>query len=323
MSVRPHRKQKTDKRYSTTWIIDYYDAQGKRHRLVHDSTEHEAREIERSIRIKKHAFKIPGAFPSLATAAPHFLEHYSLDHLPSGTKRTTQSIKLLLARLGSYQFPSITDQLVDWYKKERLGEGIKPSTINKELAALSSMCKWAHKKGYCERIKIERFPPKLTRAPIPTVPTRREMVKLMRAIPRKKRGIFAAMYYMGLRSSEARDMQPGHINHELGVAIITGKGNKQRVVPVNRKAWPYIRNGHLPFKAPKDLRGIIHWARKRADIKTHITPHLLRHAFGVHLTERGVSLRALQDLMGHSTSTVTEIYSRLAAEHLVKEMSKF
>ena len=103
---------------------------------------------------------------------------------------------------------------------------------------------------------------------------------------------------------------------------VTGKGNKQRIVPLNRKIKPYLRSG-LPFYGARDLRGVAHWAVKRAGLDLHIHPHLMRHAFGVHLTEKGVPLRALQDIMGHSSSQVTELYTRLAAEALSKEMGKF
>ena len=64
-------------------------------------------------------------------------------------------------------------------------------------------------------------------------------------------------------------------------------------------------------------------ARTVSHLDLHLTPHSMRHAFGVHLTSQGVPLRALQDLMGHSSSQVTEIYSRLAAEALAREMRKF
>lgn len=176
--------------------------------------------------------------------------------------------------------------------------------------------------GYCERIHIKRFPLKLSRAPIPTVPSRKEVIKFLRALPREKRGLWAAMYYCGLRSTEARTLTSRAINWSVGVMVITGKGNKQRVVPLNRKIKPYLRSG-LPFYGARDLRVVARWAVKRASLDIHIHPHLLRHAFGVHMTEKGVPLRALQDIMGHSSSQVTELYTRLAAEALSREMDKF
>jgi len=321
MSVRPHPKQKTDPQYKNTWIIDFYDEYGKRQRVTKDGTEASVRRIEQSWRIKTKRTEF-NANASLNEAAPIYTDNYATDHLPSGTERMLRSMKILLRILGRYQFRSITGPIVEDYKKTRLAEGVKPNTINKELACLSGFCKWANERGYCERLYIKRFPLKLARAPIPDVPSRKEVVVFLRAIPRKKRGIWAAMYYCGLRVSEARGLTTKHVNWGLGVMIITGKGNKQRVVPLNRKIKPYLRAG-LPFYAAKDMRQVATWALKRSGLKFHFTPHTLRHAFGVHMTERGVPLRALQDIMGHSSSQVTEIYTRLAADALSKEMGKF
>lgn len=322
MSVRPHPKQKTDPRYRDTWLIDYYDGDGKRHKPQFVGTEAEAWEHEHSLRISRPK-KNPGGYPSIKAAVPQYIEYYKLDHLPSGVQRTRDSLKRLLPKIGSYQFSGITDILVENYKRSRLEDGVTHSTINKELATLSSICKWANKRGWCLPIKIEKFPSKFTKAPLPTVPTRKEVIKLLRAIPKAKRVIFVLMYYLGLRSSEARSLSYGYVNMELKMAIVTGKGNKQRVVPLNRKIRPYIKEQNLPPHAPKDLRQIILWATKRAKIETHITPHKLRHAFGVHMTLKGVPLRAVQEILGHSTSQVTEMYTRLNAEQLLKEMDKF
>lgn len=320
MSVRPHPKQQTDREYADTWLIDWYDEYGKRHKYQYRGREIDARKLEQSWRIRTK--RMPAsAHPSLAEAAPAYTEQYRLDHLPSGTDRLIWSLKHLLQHMGRYHFPAITGPMVEDYKRRRLADGVKPNTINKELAALSGLCKWAHGQGWCERLYIKRFPAKMARAPIPSVPSRSEVVRFLRALPRAKRGLWAAMYYCGLRSAEARGLQPRDVNWSVGVLLITGKGNKQRVVPINRRLRPYLR--HLPFYAAKDLREIAFWACKRAGIDRHIHPHLMRHAFGVHMTEKGVPLRALQDLMGHSSSQVTELYTRLAAEALAKEMRKF
>ena len=128
------------------------------------------------------------------------------------------------------------------------------------------------------------------------------------------------MFYCGLRVSEARGLRADDINWGRGVLVVTGKGNRQRVVPINRKLRPYLRR--LPFEAPRDLRAAAEWAAKRAGIEQHIHPHLMRHAFGIHMIQSGVSLRAVQEMMGHSSSQVTEIYTRLAAEWLVEEMRR-
>jgi site-specific recombinase XerD len=118
--------------------------------------------------------------------------------------------------------------------------------------------------------------------------------------------------------------------------IVVGKGNKERVVPILaaelatdlRRRVEMVKSGYLWLNEEtglpiKDLRSLLYWAAKRAGINRHINPHLLRHSFGAHATAAGISLRALQDIMGHSTPAVTQIYSQVAAETLRKEMGKF
>lgn len=320
MSVRPHPLQGEDPRYSQTWIIDYRLANGKRRQQLFDGTEAEARKLEHSLRLRN---KTPGKhlFPSLLEVVHLFQNDYQTDHQPRGYERLQYSLKQILPFFGRYQFQSISIQLVEQYKRKRLADGVKPTTINKELAALSSLCKWAEDQGYCDSVRIKRFPNKLTKAPAMDPPTRKEVVKLLRAIHRTKRPVFALMYYLGLRSQEARDLQPEAVRLDRGVVLVTGKGNKQRIVPIGRKAKPYLRHS-VPCYAPKDFREILEFACKRAGLR-YINPHLLRHAFGCHMTAAGVGLRALQEIMGHSSPVITERYSQVVAETLKKEMEKF
>jgi site-specific recombinase XerD len=320
MSVRPHPQQHLPD-HAGKWIIDYKKPNGKRAQEIFVGTEAEAIAIEQSLRIRSRtaSFRV---FPSLIEVAPLFVDHYQLDHQPAGAERLAWSLKKILPFFGKYQFQSITNPLVEQYKRQRLADGVKHTTINKELAALSSFCRWAEDSGYCEHIKIRRFPNKLTRAPLPDVPSRKEIIKLLRSISRKKRPVFCSMYYLGLRSQEAKGLQLSAVRWAQGVVVIVGKGNKQRIVPINRKAAVYLRNS-VPFYSPQDMREILEWACKRAGIKRKINPHLFRHAFGCHMTAAGVGIRALQEIMGHSTVQVTEIYSQVVAETLIKEMGKF
>jgi integrase/recombinase XerD len=140
------------------------------------------------------------------------------------------------------------------------------------------------------------------------------------------------MYYAGLRSSEARLLARENIFIEKRILVVRGKGNKQRIVPIMKDFMPYLIKGNSEgflwlnpkTKAPwKDIRQCLNGAAKRAGIKSKITPHTLRHCFGTHSTEAGVGLRTLQDVMGHSTSQVTEMYTTLAAQHLTIDMEKF
>lgn len=328
MSVRKHP---TKEGY---FIIDFYPngRGGKRERIPIKGTEVEARLIEIDLRRETKSTTVR-LFPKIAECVPDFLNYYKVDHLPAGVQRTIYSLKRLLPFFGSYQFTSITDTLVGMYKTERL-KSVTHSTINKELAALSSLCKWAamRERRYCEPITIKRYKNKFVKAPLPSVLSREEVEGLLAEMPVNKRGVVAAMYFGGLRSSEARNLSRDDVWSDRGVMIIRGKGNKQRMVPILPELQPYLEEGNKTgfiWTNPqtgepwKDLRDSIGSAGERAGIKQRVTPHLLRHCFGTHSTESGVGLRTLQEVMGHSSSQTTEMYTTIAADHLSNDMSKF
>jgi site-specific recombinase XerD len=321
MSVRPHPLQKTDPRYEQAWIIDYKTQDGKRRQEVFDGTLAEALSVEQSLRIrtKKNRFI---SYPTLAEVSPLFIESYQVDHRPTGILRMHRCITLkILPFFGRYQFQSITPQLVEQYKRQRLADGVKPATVNLELSFLSGLLKWGEENGYCQEIKIKRFSKKLSKAPLMNPPTRKEVVKVLRAIKRHKRPVFAAMYYLGLRTQEAKDLKPDAVHWQHKVVIVRGKGNKERAIPINRKAAVYLRNS-LPFYAPASFVEILTFACKRAGIR-YLNPHLFRHGFGLHMVASGVPTRAVQAMLGHSSITTTEIYTQILAETLIKEMDKF
>lgn len=200
---------------------------------------------------------------------------------------------------------------------------------------MSGLCRWAHESGYSPvEIKVKRFPDKLTRAPLPVIPPQEDIEKLLAVIPWPKKGIFYCMYYGGLRKGEAVSLKAESIDLARGSMTVRGKGNKQRVIPILEylkqileRRLQEVSTGLL-WAAPSggemyDLRMTLKWGLKRAGVKSNITPHSLRHAFGVRAAMAGVHLRAIQIILGHSTSKVTEIYTQLAQSQIFDEMKKF
>jgi len=100
------------------------------------------------------------------------------------------------------------------------------------------------------------------------------------------------------------------------------------LVPVLERRLKEVREGYLwatpeSKRALTDLREIIEWGCKRANITTHITPHSLRHAFAVRCVTAGIHLRTVQLILRHSSSKVTEIYTRLATAQILADVEKF
>ena len=302
-------------------------------KAVGQGTKDEALAIEEELRRQNRQHRVT-AFPTLTQAAPDFLAAYAAEHQKTGTERTRYSLRVLLKFFGKYLFTSITPDLISRYKQRRLEEGVTHSTINKELAALSGFCKWAAEMRYCQPMTVKRFPPKLTRAPYPDVPSRVEMLAIINSMEWPKCGLFACMYLAGLRSSEARHMRVEDVHLDRRVLFVVGKGNKQGVVPIVRALRPVLEKrlaevsgGYLwtkPDGTPYgDLRASLEWACKRAGVTRHIHPHLFRHAYGLHAVEANIPIKHLQQAMRHSSTATTELYSRLRAASLVAEFDRF
>jgi integrase/recombinase XerD len=156
--------------------------------------------------------------------------------------------------------------------------------------------------------------------------------------------ILELAYASGLRLAELRGVRLEHLHLEAGFLTVIGKGNKERVVPVGRKAIDainrYIDSGRpklLTAKSPANLflnqRGrpfaaTTMWGRiKRrvgmANIGRNVTPHGLRHSFATHLLENGADLRVIQELLGHANISTTEVYTHVTTSRLRDIHRKF
>jgi integrase/recombinase XerD len=144
-------------------------------------------------------------------------------------------------------------------------------------------------------------------------------------------------YASGLRLAELRGLRLEQLHLESGFLNVIGKGNKERVVPVGKKAVEslnrYIEVGRpklLSQRSPANvfltMRGtafaaVTLWLRikqrvRRAGISRNVTPHMLRHSFATHLLEHGADLRVIQELLGHSNISTTEVYTHVTGNRL-------
>jgi integrase/recombinase XerD len=151
-------------------------------------------------------------------------------------------------------------------------------------------------------------------------------------------------YASGLRLAELRGIRLEHLHLDAGFVTVIGKGNKERVVPLGRKAIEAI-NRYLAAGRPKlvtaqstanlfltrrgrPFAATTLWLRikrraRRAGIERNITPHMLRHSFATHLLENGADLRVIQELLGHSNISTTEVYTHVAVSRLREVHRKF
>jgi integrase/recombinase XerD len=151
-------------------------------------------------------------------------------------------------------------------------------------------------------------------------------------------------YASGLRLSELRTVRLEQLHLEAGFINVVGKGNKERVVPVGRKAVaalerylnagrPRLVTARSPAAVFLTRRGtpfapVTLWLRikqrvRRAGIARNVTPHMLRHSFATHLLEHGADLRVIQELLGHASISTTEVYTHVTGQRLREVHRKY
>lgn len=146
----------------------------------------------------------------------------------------------------------------------------------------------------------------------------------------RDRALLELLYGCGLRASEALGLRVEDVNGAAGYVMVTGKGNRQRLVPVGAQALEWVRRyvGVRPRLVRRDgaplflnrlggpmsrqaLWDLIRRAARRAGIRSAVSPHTLRHSFASHLLERGADLRSVQAMLGHVDISTTQIYTHL------------
>jgi integrase/recombinase XerD len=153
----------------------------------------------------------------------------------------------------------------------------------------------------------------------------------------RDRAILETLYATGMRASEAVNLKVDGLNLDIGFLRCIGKGSKERVIPLGRKAIMSLKR-YLDITRPKLLKRkeseflflnrfgkkisrqslwkIIKKYARQARIKKPIRPHILRHSFATHLLERGADLRSVQEMLGHANISTTQIYTHINKERL-------
>ena len=321
--------------------IDYYPEgrKGKRERHIFIGTEAEALDMEKTLRRTAPRREIVNA--SIRKLVPEFFESYKNDHQPKTIIDAGFAFKHMEPIFASLPICRVTPAHIEQYKGLRLTEGVKKRTVNKELSYLSSLISWAVENNYANPLdfKLRKFPMKQTKAPIPHVPSAADLEKVFQEIPMKIRGLFLLMYDNGLRKTEAYTLTASQVDLQGGIIRIIGKGDKEAVIPIitdrlrrglatqvklhpTGYLWPspWSKGGVGPYK---DIAGSIKSAAVRAGFDARIYPHLLRHSFGTHGMNAGMSQKAVQGMLRHTTMATTDIYTHIAAEFLKGEGAKF
>jgi site-specific recombinase XerD len=216
---------------------------------------------------------------------------------------------------------------VTWLGGARRSRKLAPATINRKLAAVRAFLR--HALGP-ERVPDARLGPRRGRR-LPDAPAAAEIEHTLEAlegdgpVALRNRALVELVYSAGLRSAEAVGLDLGDVDFEQElVHVRRGKGGKERVVPLGEEAalWlaRYLRQARPALATGANDALFLSARGRRLDTSTlrRIVPHphRLRHAFATHLLDGGADLRTIQELLGHSSLSTTQVYSHVDPRHL-------
>jgi integrase/recombinase XerC len=220
---------------------------------------------------------------------------------------------------------------------------VQKSSIARKIACFQSLVKYLHNNNISINLKLTA--PRLSKK-LPTYLTPDEIIFMLDTMPNaafnpkhcmRDRAILETLYATGVRCSELTGIKLSDINFDHKTILITGKGNKQRIVLFGTKAknmiLKYLQDERILYdkKNSKPHVFISSKGSKLTDrsvqkmmqeLKPHlpfhkiITPHKMRHSFATHLLNAGMNLRALQELLGHASLATTERYTHITTKDL-------
>lgn len=269
------------------------------------------------------------------------IEKQSSPHTLSNYQRQIKAACELLAKNGITDWQQVDSSAVRWLLSQSHKQGLSAKSIGLRLVALRQFLDFLLRNGAItvnpavgiKAPKVGKHLPKNIDAEQVGV-----LLNIEANTPLEKRDLamMELMYSSGLRLSELQGLDLGDLDLAQGEARLLGKGNKERVVPIGRKAtealqhWLSVRSELLPQDSAVFLnqRGkrLSHrsiqlimqkWGQKQG-LESHVHPHKLRHSFATHLLESSQDLRAVQELLGHSNLSTTQIYTHLDFQHLAK-----
>ena len=151
----------------------------------------------------------------------------------------------------------------------------------------------------------------------------------------RDRAVFETLYSTGCRISELTTLEWNDVDLSRGTAMVTGKGNKQRLVILGQIAvqalreWRHFQRstgatvGEKVFDTiPRQIERRMKFYLSIAKLPTDLTPHKLRHSFATHLLDAGADLRSVQEMLGHTTLSTTQIYTHVSVERLKDQFAK-
>ena len=294
----------------------------------------------------------PGATPGLVDA---YLRH--LEVVRRAAPNTLEAYARDLGRLAAHadrrglDFRAFTREDIERVVRESMAAGLSPASAARLVASIRGFFKFLLLSGTTGVNPAEDVSAPRRFKALPRFLSLDEVDSLLQApdvtTPRglRDRALIELLYATGLRASELVGLRLNDLRIDEGYLQCTGKGSKQRLVPIgdHAAAWlrKYLAGGRPPLMGRRDSPQVFVNARRggkltrvgfwkilkqwgrTAGIRAHLSPHVLRHSFATHLLERGADLRAIQAMLGHADLSTTQIYTHVLEARLRSLYDRF
>jgi integrase/recombinase XerD len=304
---------------------------------------------------EKPAFSDPAPLdPASAGLLDSFLKYLQFErHLSAHTQAAYASdlrFYLVWLRQRKIAVPKATHHDISDYLWARKQQKLKVSTLCRELESIRMFHRYLFAESHSEADPGSKTQSPRLQHRLPSVLSIREVDRLLAAIPMKTevgvrfKAMLELLYATGMRVSELVGLKRSQLDLESGFARVVGKGRKERIVPLGSAASVAVRR-YLDAKAKKfkdrapDREALFvtkfgkpmtrneFWRQlknfcRQAGVKP-ISPHTIRHSFASHLLEGGADLRTLQELLGHSSLSTTQIYTHVEGKRIKDAHKKF
>ncbi len=226
----------------------------------------------------------------------------------------------------------------------------KKSTIARKLSALRSFFKYLVKHGVIQESPVDSTLTPKTEKTIPVYLSVDDMFRLLDSLNRdslldlRNRAILETFYSSGLRVSEMEGLDAADIDLEACEIRVIGKGNKERVVPVGKRALEAVRDYRKALQKKRGIdieaQGVLFFNKDGGRLSTRsiarildklarscgfevpISPHVLRHTFATHMLDAGADMRVVQELLGHKSLSTTQKYTHVSMDRLMQTYDK-
>jgi len=283
-----------------------------------------------------------------------FLDHLKFEAMLSNNtissyKRDLEKFKAFLDKNNVKNFLEISHEQILMFL-ESLHENLKESSISRILSSLRTLYKFLVRKGAIKsnpfsQIKNPKKPKELLE-----ILDEREVKNFLDSIPCSKKlelrdkAMFELLYSSGLRVSELTNLKLRNIDFDENLMRFIGKGNKERITPVGKVSMHFLKkylettrykiegeskndyvflNKYGSKISRQGFWKILKKYAKKLNLNKNLYPHIFRHSFATHMLKRGADLRTVQELLGHSDISTTEIYTNLDKEHIKDTYFKY